>query len=1129
MNRTRKLKSVSIAIVLLLSLELSILAYAAEPPVQPMTVYGIVYYDTDPAPEGTNVYAKYDGTEIDSCLTLATGQYYLQLEGPAEGSSIDLWVESENVETIILEYAEILADFDLIITGAPEPENVAPVADAGGPYEGEENEDVIFDGSGSSDSDGTIESYLWEFGDGVTTATGVSTFHIYHVAGTYTVTLTVTDDDGATDIDETIVTVSALPVEGNIPPVADADGPYSVKLGRSVSFDGTGSYDPDEDGTIVSYLWDFGDGETAIVESPSHTYDAVDSYTVTLTVTDNEGATDSDTTAATIRPVGVSGISIDFIQNKDGEDRDWGDYGDTIVVLGSGVTAGEDVKVCWDGLKAWDGEKGVMNSSVAKGDGSFEVWFDVPKAVNGLHYIWVKDMDTGDTYMWDMDFNVIARIKMSPSSGLPDEKITLYGYGFSEEEDIEVVTFDGVDLKITPAVPETDDLGSWDATFKVGDLAYEAYEVYAEDAEGIFATKDFTVGAAISLDPDEGPVGTVVEIEGRGFTPDAEIDTGAVTIDGIIAYVVKADKVGDDGEFKIEVVIPQVSDDDDFDVIVTDGTETADDGFEVTGLAEIELDPDFGVQGTSVSVEGYNFTQISGEEIEIWLCDYDDPDIELYEITHKLDTESNGEFEGKFNVPAKSSAQYKIKAKQVDYNIEAFASFRIGLMIVIPTPLSGPTGTRVTLSGTGFTDNEDWNATFGDYIIVEDEDGDVTGDSDLELDGGIPTFYVPTVEPGTYTISVLDIDSDIAVDVEWTVTATTMVEFDPEKAPNKYNVTISGSYFNADPDEDDVDLEFVLYNVTAKGEADEEWDIDVTNGKSAAKLDDDGNFTGWWLVLEDEEMSLGDYILNVTAEDADNIMAQGYFTVVEKSITVDPRKAKFARGESVAFDISSSFAQHKSYIEIYDPAGDLYWTTDVFTDGSDETEDMWIKVGEIQTVPYYYQTAGGNQLYLLEDAQLGIWSWEWYDSDNDELDSGTFTVSEAAEDIIAKQLEALGGDLTQLSTDFEDITTDMSGLSDDVASLAASVEAAVSASNAANNAISQLATAIANVADTSQNAAQAAEESLAAAANAQKAAESAGASASGLTNLVYGAIVASLVAALAAIVSLMQISRRIAG
>ena len=77
----------------------------------------------------------------------------------------------------------------------PPAENVAPTAEIAINCEGLT---CTFDASGSSDSDGTITSYAWNFGDG-TAGSGESTTHSYTQPGTYSVTLTVTDDDGATD------------------------------------------------------------------------------------------------------------------------------------------------------------------------------------------------------------------------------------------------------------------------------------------------------------------------------------------------------------------------------------------------------------------------------------------------------------------------------------------------------------------------------------------------------------------------------------------------------------------------------------------------------------------------------------------------------------------------------------------------------------------------------------------------------------------------------------------------------------------------------------------------------------------------------------------------------------------
>ncbi len=83
----------------------------------------------------------------------------------------------------------------------------------------------------------------------------------------------------------------------NVAPTAAALVDRTVQVGKTVSFDGTGSIDTD--GWIVSYAWDFGDGNTATEVTPTHTYDTPGTYTVTLTVTDNGDAT-SDPTTCTI-------------------------------------------------------------------------------------------------------------------------------------------------------------------------------------------------------------------------------------------------------------------------------------------------------------------------------------------------------------------------------------------------------------------------------------------------------------------------------------------------------------------------------------------------------------------------------------------------------------------------------------------------------------------------------------------------------------------------------------------------------------------------------------------------------------------------------------------------------------
>jgi PKD repeat protein len=140
---------------------------------------------------------------------------------------------------------------------------------------------VSFDGSTSSDPNGTISSYSWSFGDGAT-ASGATTSHIYTKAGTYNVKLTVTDNAGlSASAEREVKVVEASPLASF---VVSTPG---LIAGQPVSFDGSASSDPG--GTITGYSWDFGDGARASGATPTHTYAKAGSYTVTLTVTDTEG------------------------------------------------------------------------------------------------------------------------------------------------------------------------------------------------------------------------------------------------------------------------------------------------------------------------------------------------------------------------------------------------------------------------------------------------------------------------------------------------------------------------------------------------------------------------------------------------------------------------------------------------------------------------------------------------------------------------------------------------------------------------------------------------------------------------------------------------------------------------
>jgi PKD repeat protein len=144
---------------------------------------------------------------------------------------------------------------------------------------------VTFDGSASYDSDGTIVSRSWSFGDGGT-AVGPIVTHTYQKNGNFTARLTVTDDDGNTASATQVIEV----FKPNEPPVADFKfTPETGIYPCEITFDAGASRDPD--GSIVLYSWNFGDSGRAAGRVVKHTYTRWGTFSVSLTVQDDREAT----------------------------------------------------------------------------------------------------------------------------------------------------------------------------------------------------------------------------------------------------------------------------------------------------------------------------------------------------------------------------------------------------------------------------------------------------------------------------------------------------------------------------------------------------------------------------------------------------------------------------------------------------------------------------------------------------------------------------------------------------------------------------------------------------------------------------------------------------------------------
>lgn len=198
--------------------------------------------------------------------------------------------------TLFVTDEEGLTGSDIVVITVLDPDNLAPVANAGSDasYDDNDGDDIVtvtLDASGSADADGTIDSYMWyesgiEIGNGETTPVDLST-------GVHTITLIVMDDDGVIHPDEVVITIVD---PDNLAPATDAgEDMLLVDTDRNdletYSLDGSGS--ADTDGQIVSYLWEKEGVEIGTSVSLSIEL-GIGIHAFTLTCTDDDGISSSD-------------------------------------------------------------------------------------------------------------------------------------------------------------------------------------------------------------------------------------------------------------------------------------------------------------------------------------------------------------------------------------------------------------------------------------------------------------------------------------------------------------------------------------------------------------------------------------------------------------------------------------------------------------------------------------------------------------------------------------------------------------------------------------------------------------------------------------------------------------------
>jgi large repetitive protein len=252
------------------------------PPSGAVATTPVSFVDTSSDPDGSIISRSWDfGDGSNSTQQSLTHTY-----AHAGNYTVQLTVHDNSGNQNSVTHAVAVADHPPVASFTAGPSGVLT------------QQPVSFDAGASSDPDGTVNGYSWNFGDGSPAATGATPSHVYAHSGQYSVTLTATDDFGLSATSTQVVSI------GDRPPLATFSvNPGSAGAGDIIGFDASASSDPD--GTVVQDYWFFGDGTSAVGAVQDHSYRAPGTYGVSLGVMDDSGTFDIATRVITVTASGL--------------------------------------------------------------------------------------------------------------------------------------------------------------------------------------------------------------------------------------------------------------------------------------------------------------------------------------------------------------------------------------------------------------------------------------------------------------------------------------------------------------------------------------------------------------------------------------------------------------------------------------------------------------------------------------------------------------------------------------------------------------------------------------------------------------------------------------------------------
>jgi len=305
-------------------------------------------------------------------------------------------------------------------------------------------------------------------------------------------------------------------------------------------------------------------------------------------------------------------------------------------------------------------------------------------------------------------------IRLSPDQGVPGDEITVYGYNFTADEDLDIYYYrNGNRVRVFEV--EADDDGDFKETFIVPESYTGAHKVRAEVSSSIYAEENFTVKPGLTVSPEEGPVGTNVTVKGHGFAEDEEKIKLRYYLDGnytTIAQNIVADGYGGwEKSFQIPLST-QGSHAIDAEGEDSSAGDVRDAAFEVTpginildGPSGSIVDEPSGSPGQNITLTGSGF--VAGERDITILFDGE-------AVEREIRADSRGHWQESFEVPERPKGTYNVTAEGefTDEEDISAVNFEIKPGLVL-SPNQGHVGTSLTVTGGGFATNKDVEVMYG--------------------------------------------------------------------------------------------------------------------------------------------------------------------------------------------------------------------------------------------------------------------------------------------------------------------------------------------------------------------------------------------------------------------------------